>query len=325
MIVPRFWAESRLQQREKGKQVTVRRFGWSDASAADAQAHADARAGEAMSRVLAGEQLNRRDPKVPYNGAAGLPIREEIVARHGETIVTRNSYGARCLNTPDVLFVDIDFEPRSTLRSGFAVFTVLVALAIAIAWSSASKVTGVVLVVLAMLVAGVVNRALHRIVLALRGGPERIARTRINRFLADHPDWSLRLYRTPAGLRVLVTHRPFAPDDPAVQACFAALDADPVYAAMCRNQQCFRARVSAKPWRIGVPGHMRPRPGVWPVAPERLPLRSAWIEAYERAAASFAACSFIESVGSGSVHAAVRPVQELHDQLCAATSGRPIA
>jgi hypothetical protein len=40
---------------------------------------------------------------MPYNGAAGVPIREEIVGRHGETVITRNSYGARCLNMPNVL------------------------------------------------------------------------------------------------------------------------------------------------------------------------------------------------------------------------------
>ena len=44
-----------------------------------------------------------REPRMPYNGAAGVPIREEIVGRHGETVITRNSYGARCLNMPNVL------------------------------------------------------------------------------------------------------------------------------------------------------------------------------------------------------------------------------
>ena len=102
MIVPQFWAESRLQHRKKGKQITLRRFGWSDSSQADAQSNADARVKEALARVLTGEKLPRRDPKIPYNGADGVPIREEIVSRHGETIITRNSYGARCLNTPNV-------------------------------------------------------------------------------------------------------------------------------------------------------------------------------------------------------------------------------
>src|SRR5215213_11886460 len=111
MIVPRYWAEGRAQYRAKGKQVTIRRFGWSQISEAEAQANADARASEALQRVLSGEKLIRREPKVPYNGAEGVPIREEIVAEHGETVITRNSYGALCLNTPDVLFADVDFAP----------------------------------------------------------------------------------------------------------------------------------------------------------------------------------------------------------------------
>lgn len=45
-----------------------------------------------------------------YNGAQGVPIREEVLERHGDTVITRNGYGAKCLNTPDVLFADVDFD-----------------------------------------------------------------------------------------------------------------------------------------------------------------------------------------------------------------------
>ena len=114
MLVPKFWAEARVQHRAGRKQVTVRRYGWSDASQQEAQANADARAKEALARILAGEKLHRRDHKIPYNGAEGLPIREEILSTHGDAVITRNSYGAHCLNTPSVLFADIDFPSRST-------------------------------------------------------------------------------------------------------------------------------------------------------------------------------------------------------------------
>ena len=67
---------------------------------------------EAFEQVLAGEPLQRREDKRPYNGAVGVPIREEIIARDGESVITRNSYGALCLNTPDVLFADVDLEQR---------------------------------------------------------------------------------------------------------------------------------------------------------------------------------------------------------------------
>src|SRR5687768_18009586 len=120
MQVPSFWAEARVQHRERGRQVTVRRFGWSDDSVAEAQLHAELRAADALKRILAGEDLPRRDHKVTYGGAEGLPIREEVVARSGSAVLTRNGYGALCLNTPDALFVDVDLSddlPNSLLRS----------------------------------------------------------------------------------------------------------------------------------------------------------------------------------------------------------------
>ncbi|HEY1066209.1 MAG TPA: hypothetical protein VGE52_08875, partial [Pirellulales bacterium] len=117
MIVPQYWAESRVQRRENRRQVTVRRFGWSDESQEAAQRHADQRAQEALNRIWHGEKLARRERKLAYNGAQGVPIREEILNRYGDAIVTRNAYGARCLNTPNVLFVDVDdaSQPSATL------------------------------------------------------------------------------------------------------------------------------------------------------------------------------------------------------------------
>jgi hypothetical protein len=325
VIVPQYWAEAQLQQRDKGKQVTVRRFGWSDASLDDAQANADARVKEAFARVLAGEKLPRRDPKIPYNGAAGLPIREEIVSRHGDIVVTRNSYGARCLNTPNVFFADIDFPEGPAFRFTLGVFAALVAVAIAMGVLTGSRALGIGLGFAALIGSSTVSAMLHRLRQSISGGPEKIARGRIAQFLVSHPDWNLRLYRTPAGMRVMATHQTFSPTDPSVTECFDALKTDPLYATMCRNQQCFRARISAKPWRIGISGHMRPRPGVWPVAPDRIAQRSLWIAEYELAASVYAACEFIESVGSGKIHPDVRPVLELHDDSCSVGNGLPLA
>ena len=70
---------------------------------------------------------------------------------------------------------------------------------------------------------------------------------------------------------------------------------------------------------------MRPRPGVWPVNPECLPLRTAWLEKYDAAASAFAACTLLETLGSGTTHPKARAVQELHDDLSRATAGLPIA
>jgi hypothetical protein len=327
MIVPKFWAESRVQDRVGGRQVTVRRFGWSDTSQDDAQANADKRAREAFARIAAGEAVARRERKVSYNGADGVPIREEIVSRHGTAVITRNIYGTRCLNTPDVLFADIDFEDEPSVHFTLLVIGVLTtcAIAVAVGWNLTHWVYGLIVAILAAWLGRPAAVALHHINLRLQGGAEKRARHRIDKFIAAHPDWHLRLYRTPAGLRLLAMHQTFDPRETAVAEFFKALGTDPIYVRMCLNQNCFRARVSPKPWRVGIVGHIRPRPGVWPVNPERLPERARWIEEYEQAARNHASCQFIEAIGSGVVNSNARTVQVVHDQLCQAASFLPIA
>ncbi len=325
MIIPQYWAEARAQRRSQGRQMTVRRFGWSDVSQAEAQAHAERRAQEALERRWDGERLLQHEPKVPYNGADGVPIREEIVARHDQVVITRNAYGARCLNTPNVLFADVDFAWRPSFRLIILTMVCLLALALLAGWQSESNLLIALLLLLAVFAASTLAGWFYRLLLWANGGVEALARKRVRRFLAAHPDWGVRLYRTPAGLRVLATHCTFAPDDPSVMRFFTALGADPCYVHMCLRQQCFRARVSAKPWRIGIARHLRPRPGVWPVAPERLEERCDWVARYEARASGFAACSFLETLGSGVVAPEVAEVQRLHDELSGAQSRLPLA
>lgn len=318
MIVPDHWAEARRQHRGAGRQVTVRRFGWSNVDTADAQAMADRRAEEALARILAGEPLVRREPKVPYNGAAGVPIREEVLARDGPEVITRNAYGAHCLNSPRALFADVDFDRPGSARRWLAAFLPLALAAFAAGWLAGGIGLALIFVAFAALLAGPAGAAAARIGIAARGGDEAFARRRIARFAAAHPHWRLRLYRTPSGLRLLATHRPFDPGDSEVQAFFGAIGADPVYVRMCRNQHCFRARLTAKPWRIGIGVPMKPRPGVWPVRPERLADRRAWTARYDEAARGYAACRFIGPIGDGGEDPGLRAVAELHDRLARA-------
>lgn len=326
MIVPQYWAEARLQHRERKRQVTVRRFGWSDESLEAAQAHAQQRVGEAFERVLAGEKLPRLEHKVAYNGADGLPIREEIVERQGAEVITRNSYGALCLNTPDVLFADVDFDfPPQDRRLGRWLRRVLLAAALALGWSLHSVAWGIAAAIAALVLAWWIARGVHRAKVRRMGGPEAIARARVEAFAQAHPDWRLRCYRTPAGLRLLALHRVFEPGSAEVAGCFEALGVDTVYALMCQLQHCFRARVSPKPWRVGIQAHLRPRPGVWPVAAEHLPQRRRWVEDYERASRDHAACRFEREYGQGPVDARADEVRRLHDALSRAEHELPIA
>ncbi len=73
---------------------------------------ADARAREALQRAVSRRaDSSAANRKSHTTAQLASPSAEEIVERYGPTIVTRNAYGARCLNTPNVLFVDVDAEP----------------------------------------------------------------------------------------------------------------------------------------------------------------------------------------------------------------------
>ncbi|TVP93805.1 MAG: hypothetical protein EA381_21145 [Planctomycetaceae bacterium] len=314
MIVPDHWAEARKQHRTAGRQTTVRRFGWSMLSADDALAMAERRAEEALARIVAGETLRRHEPKVPYNGADGVPIREEVLGRHGDEVITRNAYGARCLNSPNALFADVDFEPATGCQPILKTLAVLILVSVSAGILQESWRLGIGLLIASLILSAPIAGTLQRLSVAARGGVESLARHRLTNFLAAHGDWNVRVYRTPRGLRLLATHRPYDPREAEVGEFFRSVAVDPIYARMCLHQNCFRARLTAKPWRIGIASHMRPRPGVWPVAPERLALRNSWVAEYESRASQFASCRFVESLGSGVVHPRIRPVIDLHDR-----------
>lgn len=325
MLIPDYWAEASATSKIGNKQITIRRFGWSELNLEEAQSNADARAQEALSRVLAGEKLARREPKVAYNGAVGVPIREEVLSRHKDAVITRNLYGARCLNTPNVLFADIDFVVQSMPSSLNWIILLLMIAGLIFgktytAWW------------LALFFAFGVGYFSYKITAWLwsqkiKAGEtaEEQALNRIDTFLEKHIDWHVRIYRTPAGLRLLAMHQTFGSDDPEVSSVFKEIEADKIYVQMCANQHCFRARVSPKPWRIGIESHLKPRPGVWPINPARLPDRVRWVNEYEHKAEAYASCRFVAAKGSGRIDPAVDDVRQLHDDLCRANSELPLA
>ena len=200
MIVPKYWAEAKLQKKHDGKQVTLKRFGWSDLSVNDAQTKADERVNEAFVKLEAGEKVRKIDHKVPYNGAEGLPIREEVISHHDETVITRNSYGALCINTPDVLFADVDFESEPGFRFSFIVFLIILLLSIGAGLYAKSLFVGVVAIICLLLFTSPLADYFYKISLKRKGGIDNIALTPIHEFSQSNPGWNLRVYKTPLGI-----------------------------------------------------------------------------------------------------------------------------
>ena len=116
MIAPQYWSESKIKKVVNGKQYTLKRFGWSDVSEFEAKKHADIRLREAEEILIKAGDVRRIDHKASYNGAEGIPIREEVISHHNNSVITRNTYGALCINTPNVFFADIDFDYKPSFK-----------------------------------------------------------------------------------------------------------------------------------------------------------------------------------------------------------------
>ncbi len=325
MIVPEYWSEAKQRITHEGKTLTIMRMGWSDESESDARANAEERLAEAIDKIRAGGEVRKVDHKVAYNGAEGLPIREEIIARHGDAVITRNGYGALCLNTPDVLFADVDVEARDASGITVFLFYAMLFIGIGIGWFYGSWALFFLVGIGGALAAIPVGFLLHWVWRRSRPDPFDIARDRILRFSASHPDWHLRVYRTPAGYRVLVMHQTFEPRSDEVQGFMKAIDTDWMYVRMCNNQNCFRARVSPKPWRIGIKARIGPRPGVWPLRPQHLPRRKAWVTGYDLASEKYSSCRFVEQLGDTRIDRKCESVRAVHDRYCKADSQLEIA
>ena len=341
MLIPQYWAQARLRH-ETGVRhgATVQRWGWSDTSQQAAQAHADERARQALDDVLTAPQKHHLDAdfeRMERLGEYGLegnrPIREEVLERRGATVMTRNSYGAHCLNTPDVAIADIDLPeaPEAVSLPWLAIALLIAALATPLYLYQVYDKSGFVINITALVVAAL---AWMRITQWLRyrrfkrdtspQAPHAQSLQRLQSFLKTHPDWGMRVYETPKGLRVIATHATFSPDAPEVQQWFGALQVDPIYEMLCARQQCFRARVSAKPWRINLSG-LSTMERRWPVPASAQQSRQHWTEHYERKASQFAACRLLQQIGNPVLNPQAQAFVQWHDASCRAQSALPLA
>ena len=136
-----------------------------------------------------------------------------------------------------------------------------------------------------------------------------------------NPRASLRVYRTPKGLRVLRTDEEIVADSAEGARLLAELGNDKLYAALCKRQQCFRARLGPKPWRaqVSLP------PGTFPREGNAQVRFDAWLLEYEVASTTHAACRFQESIGEDNIAGTLRRLVAAHDEMSGALSDRPLA
>jgi hypothetical protein len=129
---------------------------------------------------------------------------------------------------------------------------------------------------------------------------------------------AMRIYRTRAGFRAIVTDRLCAPDDAFATQLFDAAGADPQYVKLCKAQKSYRARLTPKPWRIGLTKPPNPFPRE---SPAEVTAFEAWLASYGTTMQDYSTCRWIEDVGSGHVLPAVADVLKVHDALTGALEG----
>jgi hypothetical protein len=141
------------------------------------------------------------------------------------------------------------------------------------------------------------------------------------RSVAGRHGFSLRLYQTAAGYRVMVTNRRIQGGGDEAEAILNEFGSDPLYMRLCRTQQSFRARLTPKPWRAEL---RKP--------PVKFPFEDAgaaagfrrWEDEYTAGIARYATCRLINTVGE-EVDSGFAGLIEYHDRETKAASSLPLA
>lgn len=286
MKFAKFWGKG-----EAGGTIAWR---WSDLSQEVANREAKAAAETLLQKFKSGILTRNKGDQYAYGVG---PLREEVIetlplrGEAGQSILTRNAYGALILNTDRIMFVDID-KPKKA-ASPFAFLGSLFQ-------KSAAKETS---------------------------DDEQMLST-LREYITQNRRAAFRVYKTFGGYRLLFHTDFHDPLSVASENIFQALKADPLYRLLCRRQASFRARLTPKPWRVD---YVRPPcrwPIVYskPQAQERQIERyKKWLEEYTKASGGFASCKFLMTLGNPEIHPDIKPVVDLHDRHSLAASSLPLA
>ncbi len=282
MRVFRYWASATANPAAPDSQP-VRLMCWRGSNISLEDARQQARAD--IEQIVMHFQQSGRLSVYPYGVRA---LREEIIQAVKDPsgqevgIITRNSYGALVLNAAQVMFADIDFpEAEHSLLGGL-------------------------------------RRLFGK---APANDPEAKTLQRVHQWAQRNPGVGLRVYRTAAGLRCLFTHAVFDPADPSTQEMLHSLGSDPLYTRLCRDQECFRARLTPKPWRmqvrtvrgVDIGAGMPPRyPRENPIQQQRY---TQWLAIYENIAPRYNVCRLLTQIGDPRPHPQAAAILAAHDRL----------
>jgi hypothetical protein len=144
---------------------------------------------------------------------------------------------------------------------------------------------------------------------------------RLETYQRQHPELTISLFETCAGLRFVVTSQTLTPSDSFTQSMFSELGVDKLYQKLCLRQNCFRARLTPKPWRIKLerPATRFPRD----LATEQ-PSFERWLKGYQQASADYGVVKQIQQWGNQSVPADIKKILGVHAR-CISKHNQPLA
>lgn len=263
--------------------IQVHCRGWSDDSEADAHRKARELA-EAMARRIA---RGTKDRGAYLYGDRPLP--EPLLETLPGAVITRNSYGSTVLNCDALLFLDIDREDPAEVPAALDLFSGIRSLLGKRPAPAPERISAVV------------------------DEMENVARTH---------GLGLRVYRTAAGYRGIVTTRRYNPAAPETIRLLNAFGCDPLYVRLCQVQESFRARLTPKPWRCGLPAP----PVSFPFAgPSEQAQFDQWLRRYEQNSAATATCQLVHTAGASAADAELAALIDRHDRDTKALANLPLA
>jgi len=280
----KYWAKWSTSVDTPSGKWLLSHFGSSNESAEDAARDARLKVERVKELVLGGGRADSYE-------YSDRPLREEVkreIYQHDElaAVITRNSYGSLVLNTARVMFIDIDTAPEDGVGVG----------------------------------PGFLGRLIGKRPTAQSKAAGSYIHIDEFRRKAEAHGVGMRVYRTPNGYRCLVTDRLFDPVSEEAFALLRAFGSDELYVRLCRVQECFRARLTPKPWRIDM---VAPR-SHYPWAERELELEHReWERDYERRIQAYSACSFLGHCGNEAVMDDIAEIVKIHDAL--ACTGKPLA
>lgn len=102
-----------------------------------------------------------------------------------------------------------------------------------------------------------------------------------------------RIYETHSGIRLIISGKPLPPSSAESKTLLKTFNSDWLYQILCAKQDCYRARLTPKPYRIKCKAHRV----IFPRDEEQQSQLELWVKTYEQHAAKFGVCKFVKQIG----------------------------